>query len=151
MIWDQEIFNKNLEMLIKGKFGDARGSQARFNQKFGRDAATRWKKERPSLDNILAISEYFNCSIDWLLTENDAAPSCVGTTIAFEKEDPKTKHLLNLAREVLESETHYSASLESNIKSFKQGLDSEKPKGNPTKGKGKGKGLGRPKLNSGGG
>lgn len=74
MKWDQATFNKNIEYLIKTKCG---GVQNKFNEKLGRDAATRWKKSRPSLENILAITEAFGCSIDWLLTGTDAETSCI--------------------------------------------------------------------------
>ncbi len=67
MKWNQEIFNKNIEHLIAVKCG---GIQNKFNEKMGRDAATRWKKSRPSIENLLAITEEYGCSLDWLLTEN---------------------------------------------------------------------------------
>jgi hypothetical protein len=54
MKWDQSIFNKNLEFLINVKFN---GNQSRFNDKLGRDSATRWKKSRPSLENLLSITK----------------------------------------------------------------------------------------------
>jgi hypothetical protein len=67
MKWDQGIFNNNLERLIREKCD---GVQNRFNEIVGhRDAATRWKRSKPSLDAILDITEKFKCSVDDLLSD----------------------------------------------------------------------------------
>jgi len=69
MKWDQEIFNRNIERLIQEKCA---GIQIRFNEIVeSRDAATRWKKEKPSFDSILTITEKFNTSVDDLISDPD--------------------------------------------------------------------------------
>jgi len=118
MKWNQEIFNKNIEHLIKTKCD---GVQNRFNDKLGRDSATRWKKSRPSLENLLSITEEFDCSMDWLLTgtektNKDCEINCSG----------EVRVLCEKVKEVIESGTHWASSLESNIHSFKAGLDNDK-------------------------
>ena len=67
MKWNQKIFLKNIELLVKNK---CNGMQKKFNDIIGdRDAVTRYKQGyRPSLMTLLKISEKFNCSLDWLVT-----------------------------------------------------------------------------------
>ncbi len=68
MKWNQEIFSRNIDFLIKEKCG---GVQQKFNELVGpRDAATAWKKRMPSFKYILKICDVFECSIDWLIGKN---------------------------------------------------------------------------------
>lgn len=118
MKWDQSIFNKNLEFLINVKFN---GNQSRFNDKLGRDSATRWKKSRPSLENLLSITEVCECSLDWLLTGKDKqADNCEV------KCSEKIAELCKKVKKVVESNTHWGASLEANIHSFHAGVETDK-------------------------
>ncbi|MBF0121564.1 MAG: hypothetical protein HQK79_22260 [Desulfobacterales bacterium] len=45
------------------------GVAKKFNDVINqRDAATRWRNEKPSLEALLTIADKFNCSLDWLIT-----------------------------------------------------------------------------------
>lgn len=114
MKWNQKIFNNNIECLIDNKCD---GIQNRFNEKLGRDAATRWKKSRPSLENLLAITEEFDCSMEWLLTGKEQQENC------YVECGDKLKILCEKVKKVLNSKTPYAAALESNILCFEDSIN----------------------------
>ena len=72
MKYNKNIFLNNIRALTDTH---CQGVERVFNEKIGqRDAFTRWKKPgiNPNFDAISKICEIFNCSFDWLLTDNDA-------------------------------------------------------------------------------
>ena len=75
----------------------------------------------PEWDQLVKISKTANKSIDWLLT---------GEEMKDEGCEVKCgEHIMELCKkvkDVVESETHWGASLEANIHSFKAGLDGDK-------------------------
>lgn len=114
MPWDKEVFLKNIDHLVKTKCG---GSQKEFNRRVGpRDAATRWKKNKPTVEYIIKICEEFNCSIDWLLMGKEPGGQFCGW-------DPDTIELCKKLKEIIESETEFGTALEANVKAFHKAVD----------------------------
>ena len=63
MDWDQQIFVDNVIKLLNGR------PQNDLNKIAGRDAVTRWKKgDRPLLEVLLKVSNYFKCTLNDLLS-----------------------------------------------------------------------------------
>jgi hypothetical protein len=64
-MFDRRHFHRRLQIVIQHHFD---GNQKKFNTAIGqRDAVTKWRDSKPSLDAILTISEKFNVSANWLL------------------------------------------------------------------------------------
>lgn len=90
------------------------------------DTVRRWCKGEylPDGIHLLMIHEKYKVSIDWLLTgkakHNDDSMDCET------KCGEKISQLCKKVKEVVESETHWGASLEANIHSFQAGLDGDK-------------------------
>lgn len=103
MEFNGDIFIKNIETLIK-KHGLK--SKKEFNDKIGyRGAATRWRSEKPSLDNLLKISSEFNCSIDWLLCGTTTNPGAAESQyIDLIRNFKDKQRALNISRELVELE-----------------------------------------------
>lgn len=122
MEWNQEVFVKNVERLLGNR------KQRELNDFVGRDAVTRWKKgDRPSLEILLRVSDYFHCGIDDLVCESKESnggicpPKCPLVNRA-----PEIVESVRKAIEVIGSGTHYGESLIKNIDSFHEGLKSDR-------------------------
>lgn len=64
-MFDRRHFHRRLQIVIQQHFN---GNQKKFNAAIDqRDAVTKWRDSKPSLDSILTISEKFNVSANWLL------------------------------------------------------------------------------------
>jgi len=64
MEWDKEIFINNILTRLKGR------PQTELNKVVGRDAVSRWKGgERPSIEAVIKVADFFQCSIDDLVGE----------------------------------------------------------------------------------
>ena len=64
-MFDQRLFHSRLQIIIQQHFN---GNQKEFNAAIDqRDAVTKWRDAKPSLDALLAIAEKFNISTNWLL------------------------------------------------------------------------------------
>jgi hypothetical protein len=64
-MFDRRDFQRRLQIVIQQHFS---GNQKKFNTAIDqRDAVTKWRDSKPSLDAILTISEKFNVSANWLL------------------------------------------------------------------------------------
>jgi len=65
MEWNQELFYNNIKQIIKIC---CNGKALAFNEKIkSRDAATRWRNKKPSINSIATIIHVFGVSIDWLV------------------------------------------------------------------------------------
>ena len=91
MIWDQQIFVDNVLRLLGGR------PQNELNRIAGRDAVTRWKKgDRPSLDVLLRVSEFFRCTLDDLVSIPDRdllLSSDIGDNALTIKDTQKCQHI----------------------------------------------------------
>ncbi|MEJ2040753.1 MAG: hypothetical protein P8X55_17750, partial [Desulfosarcinaceae bacterium] len=64
-MFDLKSFQHRLQIIIQQHFN---GNQKEFNAAINqRDAATKWRECKPSLDAILTIAKTFNISANWLL------------------------------------------------------------------------------------
>jgi transcriptional regulator with XRE-family HTH domain len=64
MKWDQEVFVGNVMRLLNGRH------QNDLNKIVGRDSVTTWKGgDKPSLDTLLKVTEFFECSVDELISK----------------------------------------------------------------------------------
>jgi len=64
-MFDRRHFHRRLQIVIQQHFN---GNQKKFNAAIDqRDAVTKWRDSKPSLDAILTIAEKFNVSANWLL------------------------------------------------------------------------------------
>ena len=64
-MFDQRLFHTRLQIIIQQHFN---GNQKEFNAAIDqRDAVTKWRDAKPSLDALLTIAEKFNISTNWLL------------------------------------------------------------------------------------
>jgi hypothetical protein len=64
-MFDLQGFQKRLQIVIQQHFN---GNQKEFNAAINqRDAATKWRDSKPSLDAILTITKKFNISANWIL------------------------------------------------------------------------------------
>ena len=64
-MFNRRHFHRRLQIVIQQHFN---GNQKNFNAAIDqRDAVTKWRDSKPSLDAILTISEKFNISANWLL------------------------------------------------------------------------------------
>ena len=89
-MFNQRSFHRRLQIIIQQHFN---GNQKEFNAVIDqRDAVTKWRDAKPSLDAILTISEKFNVSANWLLF--GIGPQRLETRDTYRVEDS----LLRLAR-----------------------------------------------------
>ncbi len=64
-MFNQRLFHSRLQIIIQQHF---KGNQKEFNAAINqRDAVTKWRDAKPSLDALVTISEKFNVSANWLL------------------------------------------------------------------------------------
>lgn len=64
-MFNQRLFHRRLQIIIQQHFN---GNQKEFNAAINqRDAVTKWRDAKPSLDALVTISEKFNVSANWLL------------------------------------------------------------------------------------
>ena len=80
-----------------------------------------WREGKylPNTTQLLEIKDRYNISIDWLLTGDSKADNLTEC-------DKKIRDLCDKVKEVIESNSHWGLSLESNINSFKSGLDNDR-------------------------
>jgi transcriptional regulator with XRE-family HTH domain len=91
-------------------------------------------KAFPGKTLLLAISYIYNVNIDWLLTGEGEMIRKPGekfgvaenSTYIYKEEDSETAGLISMTREILKSDTDYSASLAANIRSFHHAIRTAK-------------------------
>ncbi len=120
--------NKEFTYRLKKAIADTKLSNREFaaKEKLGYSTLMNYLNRNnigkvPEWDQLVKISKTANKSIDWFLTGeekiNEACEVKCGKHIA---------ELCKKVKDVVESGTHWGASLEANIHSFKAGLDGDK-------------------------
>ena len=80
----------------------------------------------PHVDHLIRIRETFFINIDWLLSgEGDPFIGSKSAGKIDRDEDPETAELIDMTREIINSETNYSFSLKANIRSFHHAMRTE--------------------------
>ena len=99
-----------------------------------RDRFSAYIKGRvPHADHLCRIHDTYNININWLLTgegemirkPEKELEDKKNDTYIYKEENPETAGLLSMTRDVLKSDTDYSASLAANIRSFHHAIKTE--------------------------
>jgi len=127
-----EHFTKRLLKIINER---SEGKSSVFAKKAGISQATfhNYTKGRmPNAESLYNICNIYNVNINWLLTgkgdvyiKNKKNYAAEEAPIYNKEKDPETAGLLSMTRDVLKSDTDYSASLAANIRSFHHAIKTE--------------------------
>jgi len=115
--WDKEKFIERLRKIAKPNTGAFAAKCVGVSDQLFRGYLS---GAIPGIDKAISIANQAGVSLDWLLTGEEARTGCPISC------DERMRELCGDVKELVESKTHWGDSLESNIKSFKKGLDNDR-------------------------